>query len=183
MSNTVLKFSVDAGKDFFHLHDQTGGKGKKNKTGWGSSPNTPLSDVVSAIVKIYPPKSEGEPIAIVDVYPYLPNKECIGYEVIPEDLGLESFDPGIWNFGLEVTLYNGVVLAEDCWIFYWQPLLCCIEKKKMKTSLLDASSPKAKKVLELEALLEKAKDCSCAGKRDCAQEISDYIWTNCGCCC
>jgi hypothetical protein len=182
MSNTVLKFSVEAGKDFFHLYDQTGKAGKKNKSGWGTSPNTPLSEVVSAKVNVYPPKSE-EPVALLEVFPSLPNADCIGYEVIPEDLGFDSFEPGVWKFGFEVTLHSGVVLAEDCWVFYYQPLLCCIEKKKMKTSLLDASSKDAKKVLELEVLLEKAKDCACSGKKDCAQEISDYIWTSCGCCC
>ena len=182
MSNTVLKFSVEAGKDFFHLYDQTGKKGKKNKTGWGAAPNTSLPEVKSAVVKIYPPKSESH-IAILDVFPYLPNNECIGYEVIAMDLGLDSFDPGIWRFSFEVTLHNEVVIAEDCWLFYYQPLECCIEKKKGKTLLLDASSKEALKVLELETLLEKAKDCACAGKRDCAQTISDYIWTKCGCCC
>lgn len=182
MSNTVLKFSVEAGKDFFHLYDQTGKKGKKNKTGWGLDPNTSLSEVASAKVNIYPPKSETI-VSTIDVFPYLPNEDCIGYEVVPADLSLGEFEPGIWKFGFEVTLHNGATLAEDCWIFYWWPLKCCIEKKKSKTSLLDASSDLALKVLELETLLEKAKDCACKGNKKCAQEISDYIWTKCGCCC
>lgn len=181
-TSTVLKFGVEAGKDFFHLYDQTGKKGSKNKTGWGSSPNTSLSEVKAAVVKIYPPKSVNYSTE-VNVYPYIPNDECIGYELVPADLGLESFDPGIWKFVFEVLLHSGITLAEECWIFYYEPLKCCIEKKKANTSLLDASSDQALKVLELEELLCKARDCACKGNVDCAQKISDYIWTNCGCCC
>lgn len=181
MANAILKINVEAGKDFFHFYDLTGSYDKKkNKGGWGS-PNTKVSDVKSAKVRVYLPKSET--FIEVNVLPNLPNTNCIGFEIIPDDLGLDSFDPGVYRFEYITELYNGWTLAESCYIFFWQPLDCCISKKEMKTSLLDASSDLAKKVVELKILLKRAKDCACKGSMDCAQEISDYIWTNCGCCC
>lgn len=180
MADTVLRFNVEAGKDFFHVYDKTGSYGKKNKAGWGS-PNDKISDVTGAKVRIYLPGQDT--FTEIDVFPSLPNADCIGVEIIPNDLTLDSFDPGVYKFEYIITLYNGLTLAESCYIFFYQPLECCISKKKMKTDPLDASSDLAKKVLELETLLKNARWCACSGKMDCAQEISDYIWTNCGCCC
>jgi hypothetical protein len=180
MADTVLKFNVEADKDFFHDYDRTGAYSKKNKGGWGS-PNHELSDVKSAKVRIYLP--EATTFIEVDVFPYLPNTKCVGMEIIPNDLNLDAFDPGVYKFEFINYLHNGLTLCETCYIFFWQPLECCISKKRMNTDLNDASSPEALKVLELEALLNNAKWCACGGKMDCAQEISDYIWTNCGCCC
>jgi len=182
MANTVLQIKVEAGKDFFHFYDVTGQYDKKdNKSGWGS-PNDKVSDVVSSSVRIFIPGAtefSGE----VSMTGYLPNPDCVGFELIPADVNLETFPPGVYRFEYIVNLQNGLTLAQSCYVFFWQPLKCCIEKKKMKTDLNDASSDLAKKVIELETLLENAKWCACAGRMDCAQEISDYIWTNCGCCC
>jgi len=180
MADTVLKLNVEAGKDFFHVYDRTGKYGKKNKCGWGS-PNKELSEVKEAKVKVYLPGADTS--IDVDVYPYLPNDKCVGYEILPQDLGLDIFDPGVYKFELELLLHNGLTMCDTCYTFFYQPLECCISKKKMGTDLNDASSDKALKVLELETLLNNARWCACAGKMDCAQDISDYIWTNCGCCC
>lgn len=181
MADTVLEFNVEAGKDFFHVYDRTGKYSKKkNKGGWGS-PNDKLSDVVSAKVNIYLPGIEA-PME-VNVFPSLPNDECVGFQIVPDDLKLDAFDPGVYKFEYVLLLSNGLTLCETCYYFFYQPLECCISSKKMGTNLMDASSEEALKVLELEALLENAKWCACAGKIDCAQDISDFIWTNCGCCC
>jgi len=181
MADTILKLKVEAGKDFFHVYDKTGKYDKKkNKGGWGS-PNYNVSEVTEARVKIFFPDNDIP--SEVDVFPNLPNKDCIGFEIIPDDVGLDEFPPGVIRFELHVLLYNGVSLVDDCYIFYYQPLECCISKKAMNTDILDASSPEALKVIELQTLLKDAKRCACGGKMECAQEISEYIWINCNCCC
>jgi hypothetical protein len=180
MSDTVLRFNVETGKDFFHVYDKTGKYSKKNKCGWGS-PNHDISEAKDAKVRVYLPGEEE--FTEVNVFPYLPNTDCIGMEIVPADLGLEEFPPGVYKFDYIVEFLEGIVLAQTCYTFHYFPLECCISKKKMETNLNDASSEKALKVLELEALLKNAKWCACSGKMDCAQDISDYIWTNCGCCC
>lgn len=183
MADTVLKFNVEAGKDFFHVYDNTGSYGKKNKTGWGV-PNDKISEVTAAKVRIYLPKNKDtDTYSEVDVFPYIPNTDCVGFEIIPADIDLTEYPPGVYKFELIISLYNGLTLAQSCYIFFDQPLKCCIEKKKGATSLTDASSDESIKVLELEALLANANWCACSGNMDCAQNISDYIWTNCGCCC
>ena len=95
MADTILEFNVEAGKDFFHVYDRTGSYGKKNKGGWGS-PNDKVSDVKSAKVRIYLPGSDD--YIEVDVFPNLPNTDCIGFEIIPNDLNLDAFDPGVYKF-------------------------------------------------------------------------------------
>ena len=180
MSDTTLKLKVEAGKDFFHVYDITGKYGKKNKGGWGS-PNDKVSDVKTAKVNVYLP---GESTYTeVSVTPYLPNNECIGIEIIPNDLSLDEFPPGIYRFDFIVDLYNGLTFSSNCYIFFWQPLDCCVSKKRNELSIDDVTSDKAKKVFELEQLLENVRWAACAGNLDGVKEISDYIWTNCGCCC
>lgn len=183
MADTILKFNVEAGKDFFHVYDNTGSYGKKNKTGWGL-PNDKISEVSEAKVRIYLPENiDTDTYSEVDVYPYIPNTDCVGFEIIPTDISLTEYPPGVYKFELNILLQNGLTLSENCYVFFNQPLKCCIEKKKMGTDILDASSDESKKVLELEALLENANWCACKGDMACAQKISDYIWTNCGCSC
>lgn len=181
MADTVLKISVEAGKDFFHVYDNTGKYDKKtNSEGWGI-PNSLISDVTEAVVRVYLPNSEE--YSTVDVFPSLPNTTCVGFEIIPEDISLTEFPPGVYRFDYVVTLSNGTILSQNCYYFYDSPLKCCISKKKSNTNPNDASSDLAKLVIELETLLKNAQWCSCSGKIDCAQEISDYIWAKCGCCC
>ncbi len=178
MSGTFIKLKVESGKDFFHVYDRTGLFTKKNTSGWGGKYK--LSDVSKSTLNVYFPDKS---MRLLDVLSVLPNSECKGLEVLPADLGVGSYPPGIYRFELVVTLFNGQILSASCYIFFFEPLECCIKKKKMKTDLNDASSETAKKVLELEALLKNAKWCACKGNMDCAQKIADYIWTNCGCCC
>jgi hypothetical protein len=181
MAGTKLKINVKAGKDFMYFFDETGVYNRvENELGWGL-PNTRISDVLTAEFKVYLPKSET--FASVNVFPSLPNTKCVGYEIIPSDIGLTSFVPGVYKFEYLITTTTGVVLTASMWFFYYQPLECCISNKKLKTSLGDVESPLVKEVLDLELLLEDSIWASCNGQLIKSQEISDLIWTKCNCCC
>lgn len=180
MAETKLKIKVDARKDKIYLFDKTGSYSSSNKDGWGL-PNTLISDVQTAVARVFLPKSE-EYVSI-NVMPSLPNTNGVGFEIIPSDLSIDSFPPGVYKIQYYITLVNGSILSQIAYLFYYSPLECCVSKKKLATDLDDVSSEKVKEVLELELLLENAIWAACSGDRNKAQEISDFIWTKCNCCC
>lgn len=181
MAEVNLKFEVEAGKDFFHFYERTGIYDKKNNEHGWNGPNSKIEQVSSAVIRIYLPKKE-DYIEVV-VFPNLPRTDCVGMEIIPQDISMDSFPPGVYRFDYVVGFNNGHKISQSHFFFHIEPLCCCISKKRGKTSLLDASSENAKKVIELEALFDNAVWASCIGDMDGAQEISDLIWTKCGCCC
>lgn len=181
MAETKLILSVKAEKDFMYLFDETGKyNGQSNKFGW-ELPNNRIADVATAVVRVFLPKSEA--YTVVNVFPSLPNTDDVGYEMIPSDIGLDSFPPGVYKFQYIITMADETVLIKTMYHFYYQPLECCISKKVSKLSLTDVSSELAGKAYELELLLQNAIWASCYGNLDESQEISDYIWSQCGCCC
>ena len=180
MAETKLVLKVDAGKDEFYVFDKTGAYSSQNTEGWGL-PNTAISDVISAEVKVLLPKSDT--YLSVNVFPALPNSSGIGYEIIPSDLGLELFPPGVYTFEYVANLSDGSSLTTKFLFYNYLPLECCISKKKEALCLTDVSSEKALKVVELEMLLENSIWAACSGDNSSAEEISDLIWTACNCCC
>lgn len=181
MADTTLKLNVEAGEGFFHLYDTTGAYVVvDNETGWGT-PNTEIADVTAAVARVYLPNSDE--YTEIDLYPSFPTVGVTGFEIIPEDLGLTEFPPGVYNIEYLTTLVGGSTLATNCYYFFYQPLACCIAKKKQLLPATDFSSEQAVAVLNFEALLNSAKNAACGGKKDCANEISDYLWTKCNCGC
>ena len=180
MADTKLKLSVDAGKDVLYVFDKTGAYSSQNTAGWGL-PNDLISDVSTAVVRVFQPLSDT--YLTVNVFPSLPNSTNVGFEIIPSDLGLTSFLPGIYKFQYYIVFSSGKIASQTKYFFYHTPLSCCIGSKKSKLSLSDASSKESLEVLELETLLENAIWASCSGDIATTQEISDYILTKCSCCC
>lgn len=181
MPEVNLKIKVEAGKNFFHFFEKTGEYDSKNNIQGWNGPNSKLNLVERAVLRIFEPKKDTYSEVILS--PNFPRVDCVGIEILPQDISLNSFNPGVYRFDYIVELYNGHKISESYLFFHIEPLCCCISKKKGKTSLLDASSENAKKVIEMEALLDNAQFAACAGNLDAAQEICDLIWTKCGCCC
>jgi hypothetical protein len=172
MAEVNLKIKVEAGKDFFHFYDKTGSYDKhKNPHGW-NGPNRNISTVTNAVVRVYLPNGQ-ETYTEVVVFPNLPRVDCVGMEIIPADISLEYV----------ITFQDGYMIAESIYFFHSEPLCCCIQKKRGRTSLFDASSDEAKKVIELEVLTDNAQWAACIGDMETAQKITDMVWTKCGCCC
>jgi hypothetical protein len=181
MAETKLGISIKAEKDFFYIFDSTGVYNlSENEFGWGL-PNNLIANVTAAIVRVFLPESET--YTDVSVFRSLPNTNNIGFEIAPSDLGLDKLVPGVYKFQYIVTMSDATILIRTKRFFHYQPLECCISKKKLKTDLMDATSDLSQKVLELEVLLENAIWASCEGDMTKAQEISNYIWSQCGCCC
>lgn len=181
MAETKLSLGVKAEKDFMYFFDETGKyNSQNNKTGWGL-PNNRIADVTIAVIRVFLPKSET--YIAVNVFPSLPNTDNVGFEIIPSDIGLDSFPPGVYKFQYVITMTDSTVLIRTIYFFYYQPLECCINKKVSKLNLTDVDSVSAEKAYELQLLLENAIWALCSGQLEKSQEISDYIWSQCGCCC
>ena len=181
MAEVNLKTKVEAGKNFFHFYDKTGSYDKnKNPNGW-NGPNNNISSVTGAVVRIYLPKQEN--YTEVVVFPNLPRTDCVGIEIIPADISLDTFPPGVYRFEYVITFHDGKMIATSYYLFHIEPLCCCVEKRRQKTNLMDASSDAAKKYYEMAMLLDNVEWASCAGNLEKAQEICDLLWTKCGCCC
>ena len=180
MAETKLVLKVDATKDEIFVFDKTGVYSSQNTGGWGL-PNNVISDVSTAVVRVYLPKSST--YISVNVASVLPNTTGVGFQIVPSDLSLSSFPPGIYKLQYYITMNDGTILSQIVYYFHYQSLECCISKKKKKTSLDDATSQLSLEVLELETLLENAIWAACSGDRNSAEEIADYIWTKCNCCC
>lgn len=180
MANTQIKIKVESASNSFKLFDVTGSFSSLNPNGWGL-PNDVIASAQGAVLRITFPNTTA-PKPDISVFPDLPNVTNVGFEVVPTDLGLESFPPGIYKFEYRVV-FADKTLSQVSYVFHYEPLECCISKKKIKLSLTDASSDESRNVQEMEMLLENAIWAACSGDMDSAIEITELIWTRCGCCC
>jgi hypothetical protein len=180
-----LNIYVQENCDSLYVFDQTGKYDKKcNKTGWGSPNKYKLLDAISAEIHIYPPGSE-EPI-VIDVYPDFPVDNNVGYEILPEDLGLEKFKSGIWRFDYQVRVSkNGVeeLLFTSCSKFLKNDLKCCLDSKKMKVDTSNFDSPEVKKSNDICALFKSAEYNARHGKLDETEKIIEVLYVKCNCPC
>lgn len=179
-----IQFSAEEGKNEIYVFDQTGKYDKKcNPGGWGA-PNLGLEDISKVELKVWIPESD-EPI-IVDVSEAFPNDSGIGFEILPEDLGLESIPSGIWKFEYSAYYHSGEddeeVFSTTCYFFFDEAISCCVEKLGKSVDVSDTTSKKAKKFSELSTLLKNAKWAACCGDRVTAQSIAKYISLQCDCC-
>lgn len=174
----VVKFKVEADRDYLNIFDTTGVYSSTNQGGWGL-PNTLLSAITSANVHVYFP---GQTVPqSKSVSPVLPNTDNIGFQLEPSMFGQEKFAPGIYRIDLIYTTSTATI-STSVTFYHYRPLECCITNKKGKLSPMDATSEKAMEVLELEALLENSIWASCSGDIHTASEIAEYIEAKCKCC-
>jgi len=178
-----LKISVQENCDSIYVFDQTGAYDKKcNKTGWGSPNKYRVSDVVSAHILIYPPGST-EPIT-VDVYPDFPVENGVGYEILPEDIGLEKFQSGSWRFDYQVRVEGGdVLLYTSCTKLFTKDLECCLDSKRIEVNTENFDSPEVKKSNNTSALFDSAVYNACHGKIEEASKIIEVLYVKCNCPC
>lgn len=175
-----LNISVEENCDSIYFYDRTGKYDPKcNKTGW-CAPNQEISEATEAEVHIYLPKAE-EPI-ILDFFPDFPNMENEGYEILPEDLGLEKFPSGIWRFDYFVRVSSGLLTA-SCQKLFTKDLECCINKKTVEVTPDNFDSKEVKESNEINLLFESAILNSCEGEVAKAQKIVDFLSIKCKCKC
>lgn len=177
-----LKLRVEENCDSLYIFDVTGKYNKKCNTGGWGNPNEKLCNVKSAKIVIYPPKQEAG--IEIDVFPYLPNNDECGYEVLPADLGMENFQSGIWRFDFRITYGNdNTLIFSSRTNFLKYNLECCLAKKMVDADLSNYESEEVSKINNLYLLLESAEANHCKGSDIKAQEIIDTLNAKCNCKC
>lgn len=179
----VFKIEVEGDSSAFYVFDVTGKYSTTtNPTGWGL-PNKETSEVLTAVFSAWCPTQDPlvDPPYTFDVYPYLPNDEKKGREVLAIDLGLTDIESGVWNFKVELTTATETIEATyQC--YFDEKVRCCIEKGKLKIEPCTLDSKCTKKAMELEVLADNAQWAYCAGDIETANKTAKYIQLQCDCC-
>lgn len=178
-----LKISIEENCDSIYVNDCTGKYDKKcNETGWGHPNNWTLLDVNSAEVHIYPPKSDA-PI-ILDLYPDFPTDEKAGYEILPEDLGMEKFKSGAWRFDYYVRVGNdNILLITSCTDYLVEDIKCCVNGKKLDVTVENFESKEVIDSNNLCLLLDSSICNFEEGNIKEGEKIMDYLYNKCNCSC
>lgn len=179
----VFKIKVEGDISAFYVFDVTGKYSTASKpNGWGL-PNKQTTDVLTAVFSAWAPRLDPSvdlPVTF-DVYPYLPNDENKGREVLALDLGLADIESGVWNFKVTLTTATETIEAEyQC--YFDEKIRCCIAKGKLKIEPCTLDSHCTQKAMELEVLADNAAWNFCNGDIDTANNLAKYIQLQCECC-
>ncbi len=177
----VLRLTFEADKQSIFVYDATGSYDKDcNPGGWGS-PNLEPENIEESTIEVFPPESE-EGITI-DVIAAIPNKECIGFEITAEDLGLMEISSGVWKFvRRDVSATNNFDMQISVYKYFDDSISCCVDNKMLKVDIANPTSDSDKKAIELATLLEIARWTACKGDLISAQAQAKYIGLQCECC-
>jgi len=175
---------VESSKDSIFLFDNTGIFDPDNNPEGFGAPNPEVADFDQAVVEITPPGVD-EPF-IIDVFPVLPNINDVGFEVLPEDVGLETIISGKWILKYILTDVDTdpdtIVSVENCEIFF-DEVACCVHKLAAQVDPDDVKSEASQRGLDLELLLRNARRAACCGQLNDAVRIIKYLDSQCKCLC
>ena len=179
----VFKIKVEGDMSAFYVFDETGKYSTvANPEGWGL-PNKQTSDILTAVFAAWAPGLDPNVDAPLtfDLYPYLPNDENKGREVLATDLGLTDIESGVWNFKVALTTNKETIVAEySC--YFDEKIRCCISKGKLKIEPCTLDNHCTNKAMELEVLADNAAWAHCSGDDNTANDLARYIQLQCECC-
>jgi len=115
-------------------------------------------------------------------YPFLPNVNGDGISITIADLGVDSFDIGVWKFVYTVTASDGTEYVSTCYGFNTCEVNCCIDSKTKSVDPL-CDPDKFDQIADLERLLKAAESAFCQREYDKADSIIKYVNEQCNCCC
>ena len=176
--------NVEGDVNALYIFDNTGKySNPSNLTGWGI-PNLELSDIQTSVLSIWQPNLDpATDLSIdIDVFPYIPNDEGKGFEILASDMGLEDIESGVWNFKLISTPLVGDAVETEFVAYTDGKIRCCIATGKIKITPCNIDSDCAKKAVELETLMDNANWAACEGDYVTAQSLATYINLQCECC-
>lgn len=175
-----LKIKVEENCGAIYFFDATCAYSKCNKTGWGR-PNKGIEGAYDAKLFVYPPKTD-TPIEIA-LSADFPSLTVLGYEILPEDLGLEKITSGIWRFDYQIRDCESVLMYTSLSKLLYDEVACCVYKSMSTLEICDFDSEKIKDSNLAYMKLEAAKDAACNGLVKEAQKIIDHLHVKCNCGC
>lgn len=176
---------VESDKNSLYVYDTTGGYSGKNTGGWGG-PNKSVSEVDSTLIQVWTPHADNP--KEFSVYPALPNKEGIGYEITDDMIGMSGIESGIYRVRVKFEDEDDVDDSGNVWSakdnayhFAKTSIYCCLRDMHQQVNVID-DQQKADELFKMEMLLDTAIWKSCYnGQMDHVQTIADYLNLNCKC--
>lgn len=182
-----LNISASEEKNSLIIYDCTGNYSVDNKTGYGV-PNLKIEDVMDAFFEIKGPNWQpGQDPIKITVYPDLPNKEGLGYEVLPSALGNPTeIESGKYEIKYTVIFKDkkGTQITKTAFytIVCIKSVTCCIDKRMKEVNRFGANDPKQQKIIELSNLLESVCYQIECGNFGTANQDIEYLKSQCKCC-
>lgn len=180
-----LSISATEEKNSIYLYDCTGNYNPATKNGYGI-PNVKIEDVTEAFFEIKTPNfTTGDNPIIIDVFPDMPNKEGIPYEVLPYSLNMQEIESGEYKIKYTIVVKdkNGTHTYTAFYaLFCVKSVTCCIDKKAKEIRSGGSKDEKQKLIIELSNLLQSVKYQIDCGNYDTANEDTEYLKTQCKCC-
>lgn len=181
----IIKIDTCEESNSFLVFDKTGNYNGDNKGGYGS-PNYSADKIIESYIEVQGPSD-------TEIFPYkiavtgsLPNKECLGYEILPIQIGQTNAELESGKYKVKLThvfqLKSGgtKTLTGSTVNVFINNISCCINKlPKLNKDMW--KDPKQKAIAELNLLFEGVvydKDC---GLYDQANTTIEYLKGQCKC--
>jgi hypothetical protein len=179
------KISVSEEKNSFNVFDCTGLFSSNNKGGYGVY-NPQVKDTTEAFIEVSTPDS-GETKYKVDVYPYLPNTDKTGFEVVPLKVGYSDGVLQSGKYTIKFTVigtYKGKAFTYSVThvVVFTRAVECCVDARMKELDKNVFKDDKQKKIIELSNLLENVCYQIDCGLYDLANETIEYLKLQCQCC-
>ncbi len=107
----------------------------------------------------------------------------MGWEILPEDLGLEKITSGIWRFDYQVRDCEGSLVYTSISQLLSDEVSCCVYKSISNLNICEFDSDEIKDSNLMYMKLQAAKDAACNGLVKEAQKIIDHLHIKCKCGC
>lgn len=174
------RINVEFGKTSLVVYDTTCKYDAcANTTGHGA-PNESISSAISATVEIAIPGIT-TPV-IIDVYPYLPNSNGVGFEIDYVDLNINSIPPGEWNVKYTINYPGNISYTKGCWFLNTCPIDCCLAERVKKIDVKCGGEYDAE-TFRLISLLNGAIQNHCSCDYEKAHKLALYVYNRCECGC
>ena len=181
-----IKISAQEKEDSFLVFDCTGSYSSDNKGGYGGA-NLNISDVIKATLYIQGPSDTESYPHVLDITGALPNKEGIGYEVLPAHIGQTGpkIESGKYKIKTSYDIQTktaGMINKEGLTTeVFVNDITCCIDSHSNEINENLYKDPKQKKITELSLLLTGVMKQIENGFYDKANETIDYMKLQCKC--
>lgn len=183
----TLQISATELKNSFVVYDCTGKFSSSNPGGYGVH-NPDINHVQDAYLLIWSPNlPKGADPYKVKVYPDMPNKENLGYEVLPYMIGQQKneLESGKYKIKfVESGIDKSGVPFEKSALFvivFVNNITCCIDKLIPKIGPDPFKDERQKKIIELSNLLESVCQQIKNELYDKADENIEYMKGQCKC--
>lgn len=180
-----VNIKAEEKENAFVVFDCTGRYSGDNKGGFGGA-NPHINSVVESVLFVQGPSDTEEYPHRIDAIGALPNKEGIGFEILPVMIGqTDGIESGQYKLKQEykIELANGVIITKTGYFtdVFIKNIACCVDKKVDTLGENILNDPKQKIIAEMGLLLKGVERQIANGYYDRANQTIDYMKLQCKC--